>query len=223
MDFLTFAETSSIGIMNIKSVLTAGISALSIMAISSCSQPGSPASGKNINTAEAVVENIMTRTSVRQFTSAPVGKDTLETLVKAGMAAPTAVNAQPWAFVVVTDRAVLDSIDAVHPYAHLKKAGAAIVVCGDMEKALEGDNQAYWIQDCSAATENILLAAHAYGLGAVWCGVYPNPERVPAVRKALGLPGSIIPLNVVTLGHPANAETQPKDKWDPARVHYNRW
>ncbi len=209
--------------MNVKSVLTAGISALSIMATSSCSQHGGQAPVTPDNTAGIVVENIMTRTSIRQFTGQPVGKDTLETLVKAGMAAPTAVNAQPWAFVVVTDRAVLDSLDAVHPYSHLKKAGAAIVVCGDMEKALEGDNRAYWIQDCSAATENILLAAHAYDLGAVWCGVYPNPERIPGVKQVLGLPDSIIPLNIVTIGHPENPDHQPKDKWDPERVRFNHW
>ncbi|MDE7143060.1 MAG: nitroreductase family protein [Muribaculaceae bacterium] len=193
------------------------------MALSSCAQADRPASGAGCDRAEVVVDNIMTRTSIRRFTGAPIGQDTLEVLVKAGMAAPTAVNAQPWGFVVVTERAVLDSLDAVHPHAHLKTAGAAVVVCGDMEKALDGDNRAYWIQDCSAATENILLAAHAYGLGAVWCGVYPNQERIPGVRESLGLPGSVIPLNIITIGHPADASSQPKDKWDPARVHYNRW
>ena len=193
---------------------------MTLMAISSCSQKNPEAAS---DTAKDVIENIMTRTSIRQYTGEAIGRDTLKTLVKAGMAAPTAVNAQPWAFVVVTDRAVLDSLDAVHPYAHLKKAGAAIVVCGDMEKALEGDNQAYWIQDCSAASENILLAAHAYGLGAVWCGVYPNPERIPSVKQVLGLPDSVMPLNVITIGHPENPDHQPKDKWNPESGHYNHW
>lgn len=209
--------------MNVKSLFAAGISALTLMAISSCAQQNQQPAESAGNTAQVVVDNIMTRTSVRQFTGQAVGRDTLETLVKAGMAAPTAVNAQPWAFVVVTEREVLDSLDAVHPYSHLKNAGAAIIVCGDMEKALEGVNQAYWIQDCSAATENILLAAHAYGLGAVWCGVYPNPERIPSVKRVLGLPDAIMPLNVVTIGYPENPDQQPKDKWNPERVHFNRW
>lgn len=173
-------------------------------------------------TAQAVIDNIMTRTSVRQFTGQPIAKDTLEAIVKAGMAAPSAVNKQPWAFVVVTDRAILDSLMAVHPYSNLKTATAAIVVCGDMDKTLDGASREYWVQDCSAATENILLAAHAYGLGAVWCGVYPNPERIPGVSKVLGLPTTVIPLNIITMGHPA-VNPHPKDKWNPENVHYQQW
>ena len=131
---------------------------------------------------QAVIENIMTRTSIREFTDQPVAKDTLDIIVKAGMAAPSAVNSQPWAFVVVTEKAMLDSLNAVHSHANLKTATAAILVCGNMDKAMEGDGREFWVQDCSAATENILLAAHAYGLGAVWCGVYPIQERVKAVQ-----------------------------------------
>ena len=172
--------------------------------------------------AQVVIDNIMTRTSVRQFTNQPIAKDTLETIVKAGMAAPSAVNAQPWAFVVVTDRAMLDTLAATHPYSRLETATAAIVVCGDMTKALEGDGRDYWIQDCSAASENILLAAHAFGLGAVWCGVYPNPERVPGVTAALKLPETIIPLNIISMGYP-DVYPQPKDKWNPENVHYQQW
>ncbi len=209
--------------MKISKILTAGLSAISIMAISSCSQSAEQTAKTESDATQIVIDNIMSRTSIRQYTGEPVSKDTLVSLVKAGMAAPTAVNAQPWAFVVVTDRAVLDSLDAVHPYAHLKKAGAAIIVCGDMGKALEGENREYWIQDCSAASENILLAAHAYGLGAVWCGVYPNSERLPEVKRVLGLPDQIIPLNVITVGHPENPDHPAKDKWDEANVHYNRW
>lgn len=174
------------------------------------------------NVADVVVDNIMTRTSVRQFTDRQIGKDTLEQLVRCGMAAPTAVNKQPWAFVVVTEREVLDSLNSVHPWANLKTATAAIVVCGDYEKKLEGVGGEYWVQDCSAATENILLAAHAFGLGAVWCGVYPNPERIPGVKRVLNLPGPIMPLNIITLGYPAG-ENIPKDKWNPDVVHYQIW
>lgn len=177
---------------------------------------------ENTDMTKAVIENIKTRTSVRQFTDRKIGQDTLEQLVKCGMAAPTAVNKQPWAFVVVTEREVLDSLNSVHPWAHLETAAAAIVVCGDYEKKLEGIGGEYWVQDCSAATENILLAAHAYGLGAVWCGVYPNPERIPGVKRVLNLPGSIMPLNIITLGYPAGENT-PKDKWNPDVVHYQTW
>lgn len=170
----------------------------------------------------AVIENIMTRTSIRQFTDQPISKDTLDLLVKAGMAAPTAVNAQPWAYVVVTEREVLDSLNNVSQYYNLKTATAAIIVCGDLTKAMEGPGQEYWVQDCSAATENILLAAHAYGLGAVWCGVYPISERVEAVSKVLGLPETIIPLNVITMGYPDENPT-PKDKFKPENIHYQKW
>lgn len=173
-------------------------------------------------TADIVINNIMTRTSIRQFTDKPVAKETLDQLVKAGMAAPTAVNKQPWAFVVVTEKEVLDSLNANHPYANLKTATAAIIVCGNLNEALEGEAQEYWVQDCSAATENILLAAHAMGLGAVWCGVYPNSERIPAVKKVLGLPSYIMPLNIITLGYP-DQNPAPKDKWNPGKVHYQRW
>ena len=171
---------------------------------------------------DIVIENIMTRTSVRQFTSRPIAHDTLETIVKTGMAAPTAMNRQPWAFIVITEKEILDSLQAVHPYSNLKTATAAIIVCGDMEKTNEGFSREYWIQDCSAATENILLAAHAFGLGAVWCGVFPNPGILPEIRRQLNLPNHIIPLNLITMGYPANP-SQPKDKWNPDNIHFQKW
>lgn len=171
---------------------------------------------------EAVIENIMTRTSIRQFTEQPVAKDTLDLLVKAGMAAPSAMNAQPWAFVVITDKEVLDSLNAVKPWFNLKTATAAIAVCGDLSKTKEGPGQEYWVQDCSAVTENILLAAHAYGLGAVWCGVYPISETVEGVTRVLGLPENIIPLNIVTLGYPAE-NPEPKNKFNAENIHYQKW
>lgn len=173
-----------------------------------------PAAG---DSAAAVIGTIMSRTSVRRFTDRKIGRDTLEQIVRCGMAAPTAMDRRPWKFVVVTERTVLDSLNAVHPYANLATAAAAVVVCGDYDKKLEGLGGEYWVQDCSAASENILLAAHAYGLGAVWCGVYPNPERIPGVKKVLGLPGNLMPLNVIAMGYP-DGETAPKDKWNPDNV-----
>ena len=173
--------------------------------------------------AAVVLENLMTRTSIRAFTDQPVADETVEQLLRAGMAAPTAVNKQPWAFVVVQDRAMLDQLREVHPNARmLATAQLAIVVCGDMTKALEGAAREYWVQDASAATENILLAAHGLGLGAVWTGVYPNEARVAAISEALGLPEEIIPLCVIPIGYPAESPA-PKDKWKPENVHYDRW
>ncbi len=104
----------------------------------------------------------------------------------------------------------------------LASAPLGIVVCGNMDKAMEGEGQAYWIQDCSAATENMLLAAHAMGLGAVWCGVYPIQERVDFLKAKLGMPENVIPLNVVVFGYP-KGDTAPKDKWNPEKVHYDRY
>lgn len=206
-----------------KSILL-GMAACMISALSACNNgQNTPAEeAKGSNATEAVIENIMTRTSIRQFTDRQIAKDTLENIVKAGMAAPSAVNAQPWAFVVVTEKAVLDSLNSVHPHSNLKTATAAIIVCGDLKKALEGDGQEYWVQDCSAATENILLAAHAYGLGAVWCGVYPIKERVDAVKGVLGIPEDIVPLNIVTMGYP-DENPEPKNKFKEENIHFQKW
>lgn len=194
-------------------------SALSLVSCGSEQQTNSEMTETSVQTP---IENIMSRASVRRFTDRAISKDTLETIVKAGMAAPTAVNKQPWEFVVVTDRVVLDSLMAHHPHANLETATAAIVVCGNMENAMEGDGQAYWIQDCSAATENILLAAHSLGVGAVWCGVYPMQDRVAPVRETLKLPSYVTPLNIITMGYPA-APAEPKDKWNPDKLHFEEW
>ena len=172
---------------------------------------------------KAIVENIMTRTSIRNYTDQAISPDTIETLLRAGMAAPTAVNKQPWHFVAVTDKENLSGLATANPNAGMAaKAPLAIVVCGDMTKALEGGGRAFWIQDCSAATENILLAAHALGLGAVWTGTYPNEERVTAVSEVLKLPEYIIPLCTIVIGHPAESPA-PKDKWKPEIVSYNEF
>lgn len=192
-----------------------------MMSCNGNSKENSAASDNGKNNASAVIENIMTRVSIREFTDKPVSKDTLDLLVKAGMAAPSAMDKRPWEFIIVTNRAVLDSLNAVHKHANLKTATAAIIVCGNMKKAIEGVEE-FWVQDCSAATENILLAAHAYGLGAVWCGVYPNKEVMPGVSRVLGTPEDIIPLNIITLGYPAE-NPQPKNKYDKSNIHYQKW
>lgn len=173
--------------------------------------------------ANPAIENIMTRSSVRSYTSQSIGKDTVEMIICAGMAAPTAADKRPWAFVAVTDKSVRDTLSKRLPYAKMAaQAPLLIAVCGNKGRALPGEGADFWVQDCSAATENVLLAAHALGLGAVWTGVYPLSDREQAVREVLALPDSIVPLSLVCIGHPAVPQT-PKDKWNPADLHYNRY
>ncbi len=171
----------------------------------------------------AALENIMTRVSVRSYLDKPVGTAQIEQLLRAGMAAPSAVNRQPWHFVVVTDREQLNALAEANPHAGMAaNAPLALVVCGDMNKALEGNAREFWVQDCSAATENILLAANAMGLGAVWTGTYPSEERCKAVSRILKLPDHIIPLCTIVIGYP-DKENTPKDKWKPENVSYNTY
>ena len=173
------------------------------------------------NKGMTAIDAIMTRTSIRSFADKAVSADTIEMLLRAGMAAPTAVNKQPWHFVVINDRAVMDALGGNGRQSQMwKESPLAIVVCGDMEKALEGPAQAFWVQDCSAATENILLAAHALGLGAVWTGCYPMEERMANVSQVLNLPETVVPLCVIVMGYP-NESPAPKDKWKPENVSYN--
>ena len=144
-------------------------------------------------------------------------------LLKAGMSAPSAVNRQPWVFIVVEKKETLEALSAKLPYAKmLYKAGAAIVVCGDLNKALPDEYQAFWIQDCSAATENILLAVEALGLGAVWTGVYPEMGNITVVKNILGFPQNAIPLNVIAIGYPSGKD-QPKNKYKTENIHWNKW
>lgn len=207
-----------------KILMLAGAACICAGALLSCnSEENGDNESTTTSSTEAVIENIMTRMSVRQFTDQPVAKDTLDLLVKAGMAAPSARDLRPWSFVVVTEKAVLDSLNANHPYANLKTATAAIIVCGDVTPDPERGVNEYWVQDCSAATENILLAAHAYGLGAVWCGVYPSEERVAPVKQILSIPENWMPLNIITLGWPDDPNAKPKDKWNESKIHYNNW
>ena len=169
------------------------------------------------------IRTIMTRTSVRAFLDKPVSDETVETLLKAAMAAPSAKNSQPWAFVVIRDRAKLESLGNSLPNAKMTAtAPVAVAICGALDKALPGEAREYWIQDAAAATENFLLAAHALGLGAVWTGVHPISERIRILRDALCLPENIEPFCLIPFGYPA-APATVKDKWDPAIVHQDIW
>lgn len=169
------------------------------------------------------LETILSRRSVRNFTGEPVAEEDLNLILRAAMAAPSAVNVQPWSFVVVTDRRILDALCDRLPYAKmLSKAGAAVVVCGLPEKDTQFAKD-YWMVDCAAATENILLAAHALGYGAVWTAVYPELPRMEAVRAILDIPVSVIPLNVIPLGVPASRESSPMVKFREENIHRDKW
>lgn len=174
--------------------------------------------------ADIVLENILSRKSVRSYTDEPVRRSQLDTLLRAAMAAPTGRDMRPWKFVVIDDKAAMAALADSLPYAKmLREAQAAVAICGDLSVTDDkGNPSTNWTFDCSAATENLLLAAEALGLGAVWTGVYPYEERVAAVKSALGLPEEIIPLALVPIGHP-KGDPQPKDKFNKDNIHYNGW
>lgn len=169
-----------------------------------------------------ILKTIYERKSVRNFTGAPVSNDELVELVRAGMAAPSAVNCQPWEFIIVTDRATLDKLGDALPYAKmLYKAGASLIVCGVPELAHHKFPE-YAVIDSTLASENILLAAEALGLGAIWTAAYPYPERMAPVRSILHIPDTIIPLNVIPVGHPTG-EDVPKQKFNEQKIHRECW
>lgn len=164
-----------------------------------------------------LIDTIFSRRSIRKYTDEPVSEDDIKTLLEAAMAAPSASNNQPWHFVVVTERATLDALAEAHPYGKmLAQATLCIVVCGD--PAISDCFQ----QDCSAAIENLLLAATALGLGAVWLGAYPREERVALARRILSIPENIVPVNLISIGHPAE-EKEPRTQYSEERVHRERW
>jgi nitroreductase len=165
---------------------------------------------------DAVFQAILARRSIRQYTDEPVSEAQIVRLLQAAMAAPSASNRQPWHFVVVTERETLDALAAAHPYAKmLAQAPLCIAVCG------EGEND-YWVQDCAAATENILLAATGMGLGTVWLGVHPRAERERTLRDLLGMPPHYGLLCLIAIGHPAE-QKEPRTQYQEERVHRERW
>jgi nitroreductase len=165
-----------------------------------------------------LIKTILARRSIRKYTAEPVSEMDVKTILEAAMAAPSASNLKPWHFIVVTDRQILDELARVHPHAKmLSEAPLCIAVCGDT-----AISASVWVQDCSAASQNLLLAATACGLGAVWLGVYPRQERVNAIREVLNFPETIIPLNLISIGHPAE-EKEPRTQYDEQRVHQQHW
>ena len=163
------------------------------------------------------LEAILTRRSIRRYTRESISKEIVQKLLEAGMSAPSACDFQPWHIVVIDDRKILDQIPSFHQHAAmLSETPLALAICG------EPDTSRYWQQDCAAASQNILLAAHAIGLGAVWLGLYPRENRTKPLQDLLGLPESIMPLSLIAIGYPAEKK-EMQGKFRSEKVHYNQW
>ena len=173
---------------------------------------------ETISTKDATLSVIHNRKSVRNFiVEKQISKEDIDIIIKAGMAAPSGRDARPWEIIVVDDRKVLDAMAEKLPYAKmLSQAPLAMVVCGDTTKS------SYWYVDCSAVTENILLAVEALELGAVWTAAYPYNDRMNVVVENLNLPENILPLAVIPMGYP-QGEQKTKNKYEPTKIHYNKW
>jgi nitroreductase len=171
---------------------------------------------------DARLDFIFGRRSIRAYTPEPVTPEMVEALLHAAMSAPSAVAKDPWRFIVVRDGAVRVRLTEELPNGKmLADAALGIVVCGDLEAA--HDRQlSYLLQDCSAAIENLLLAAHILGLGACWLGVHPRENRIRHVRQVLGLPEHIIPVSAIAIGHPAEFK-EPRSRYRSEYVHYEKW
>ncbi len=200
-------------------LLAIAMVALSVSSLFNVPDPA-PQAVEEVDEAQIALDNIMSRSSVRKYSNERVSEQMVETILRAGMAAPTAGNRQPWYYYVVRDTTVIRQFGSVSKYTQpmASQAQLAIVVCGAPEESFP-DAPEYWVQDCSAATENILLAANAIGLGAVWCGVYPGVDRIGTLRSLLEIPENLVPLNIIMVGHPVG-EPIIKDKWKSEKVFY---
>jgi nitroreductase len=159
------------------------------------------------------IENMLSRVSIRRYTDQPVEEEKIQAMLRAAMSAPTAVNSQPWHFVVITDR---DKLDKIEQY----EAPLSIAVCGDRNNFVDMGPE-WWIADCSMASDNILLAANSMGLGAIWTALYPLKQYMDRASQVLGLPDDLIPLNLINIGYPAE-NPRPKNKWNTNRITYIR-
>lgn len=197
--------------------------ATALLALGACTtQNNEEKSEVKTDNGQAAIENIMTRTSIRQFKAQPVEQDKVDILLKAAMAAPTALNLQPWHFIVINDKETIALLSGKRP----TSAPLMIAVCGDTDKTMLPDGSTklpdFWVEDVSAATENLLLAAHALGLGAVWTGVYPAMDRTAEVANVLNCPQNIVPLAVVRVGYP-DESPEPKNKYKEENISYNKF
>jgi nitroreductase len=163
---------------------------------------------------------ILSRRSIRAYKSTSIKEEDVEYLLRAAMSAPSAKNINPWYFIVIRDRKILDEIPKIHKYSKmLYEAPLAICVCGNSGAEKFGG---YWILDCSAASENILLAANSIGLGSVWLGVFPRDERISRLKQLLNIPDGITPLSLIAIGYP-NEEKPPSERYKKDRVHFDKW
>lgn len=170
----------------------------------------------------AIIENILNRKSVREFTDEKVSMDDLNIIIKAGMSAPSGLNLQPWEFIVFMEEKTLDYMVDLHEYSKMfKSATAGILLCADMDKTVKEYDE-LWVQDCSASMENMLLAIESLNLGGVWLAIYPVEERCQKLINYFNLPDNIMPFGLIALGHPANQENA-KDKWDENKLHWEKW
>jgi nitroreductase len=165
-----------------------------------------------------ILNVIFSRRSIRNYQERGVEHDVLVQLLQAAMAAPTAANAKPWEFVVVDEPEALNQLKVVLPFGQYNPP-AAIVVCGNPDIANNSAGKLYWVQDCSAAIENILIASAGMGLGTVWIGVFPLESRVKSVRKVMNMPENVTPLGVVYVGYPAE-QKEARTQYDAQRVYW---
>jgi len=166
------------------------------------------------------LDYILDRRSIRRFTDEKIDNNQIKIILTAAMYAPSAVNMQPWHFVVIDDRSMMEKVMEIHPYARmLQTASHAVVVCGDEQ--LQHDD-GYWVVDCGAATQNLLLAAQTIGLGACWVGLHPREERKSSFSRLLHLPSHVLPFALVALGYPEEQKPRP-DRFHPEKVKYNGW
>jgi len=166
------------------------------------------------------LECINTRRSIRKYLDKEVSDDLIKQILEAAMTAPSAGNQQPWQFIVIKDRKLLNKIPEFHEYAQMcKEANLAILVCADTSSLR---HEGMWEQDCSAATQNILLAAHALGLGAVWCGVYPREPKMNGFTQLLNIPDKIIPFSLIPIGYPAQ-QSGKVERYKKEKIHFDRW
>lgn len=179
---------------------------------------------QSVDAKSVVLNNILSRKSVRSYTDQPVSREQIDTLLRAAMAAPSGKDMRPWKFLVLDDSAAIKDFATKVPRAKmLAEAKAVVVVCGDMTVTGDDGKPSYsWVLDCSLASENLLLMAEAMGLGAVWVSVHPREERIAEVRQALNLPEHLMPLNIIPLGYP-KGDAKPKDKYNAENIYYNKW
>jgi len=170
-----------------------------------------------LNTFEAII----TRRSIRLYKNKPVPDELFESILKAGMYAPSAMNLQPWEFMIFNNPETISRCNQAIPHGEsiLKQTPAAILVCGDNKTEQNTD---YLVQNCSAAIQNILLQIHEIGLGACWIAVYPIADVIKNLREIFNIPDYIIPVALISIGYPSEEKTA-EERYKREKIHYNKW